>query len=209
MTDTPAPAPAPAFIQPPDYATTMEAEAALNGLIRTLGARMPDPIYNALAPKGGAGQGLQRLEESCEALYDWACNAAECPDDARRVAHGVCFVMNAHSFNNFGKSPDGVAPSRAALQRLEHRRQLGDTMVTQTQAERPAPSGSYIAAPVAKMMSMTEDHFAALVGKLVTVKDGLASGSMTTAEAAAQLDEVHAAVEGMTAEPLPAPTAAA
>lgn len=200
--------PAPAFIQPPDYEGSIEAASALNALIRTLGSRMPDQVYNAVAPRGTAGADAERLEASCEALYDWACNAEACPDEARRVAHGVCYHMDLYSFLNFGKSMDGKTSSRAALIRLELRRQLGDPSLSASEDQRPAPLGQYVQPPPQPQVTATAADIAALMTKLVSVTDGLEGGHLTKPDAVKRLREIHADGEGMTSTPEAADPAA-
>lgn len=211
MTDTPPAVTAPApltFAQPPEFATSIQMGRAMAALLRADAGVMPDKVADALMASAGAGGDIGVLENQIEALYDWACYGADCPDDARRAAYGGAFLFSAFSFGAMGKNAAPDQPKRADSIRAELRRQMGDPAATVTEDQRPAPKGVYVPAPAAPVVKATVAQIAALAGKIATLKDGLASGAVTADQAATQLDQVHTDALAMTGDPDPTSPAA-
>ena len=176
------------FVQPLEYAIGMAMASAIAGLLRADQGAMPEKVADALSAFGGAGADMGVQENQIEALYDWACLGEDCPDDARRVAYGGASLFAKYSFGIMGKTASADAPKRADGIRLELRRQMGDPSSTATKAERPAPQGVYMPAPVVKTITVTEDDVAALLG---SIKAAHAAGDATQMQSA--IDAAEAA----------------
>jgi hypothetical protein len=191
-----APVAAPAvFVQPPEYASDMALRTGVSNLLRADQGTMPEKVADALTAFGGAGD-IQVLENYIEALYDWACLGDNCPDDARRVGYGGASLFSRYSYGVMGKTASADVPKRADGIRLELRRQMGDPSSTATEAERPAPQGVYVPAPVVQTITVTADEVAALLG---AIKTAHAAGDARATQAA--IDAAEAAFATAASKP--------